>query len=123
MCFETKGSKLKRAEMDIICYKEMRDMVKKANDEIAFFRSYFQEFKYKPGVVYKNKSELNMKFLYYINRNISKGGYHSYIKCPPPYGCSVIVKCIIPKGSLYLENKTTEEYCSTAIKVIEVIWY
>ena len=122
MCFKTKGSELKRAEMDIICYKEMQDIFKKANGEISFFRSYYQQFKYKPGVVYKDKSELNMKFLYYTNRDISKGGYHSYINHPPLYGYDIIVRCIIPKGSLYLENKTTGEYCSTAIKVTDLLW-
>lgn len=120
MCFITKRSKLKIALEDIECYKIMDDVVQKATGEIAFFKSYYQDFKYEPGVVYKDKSKLNMRFCYWLGLNMTKGGYHSYIN-PIDYWHEggPIVRCIIPKGSLYLENDLC--YCSTAIKVVEII--
>ena len=120
MCFITRKSILKRAEKDIVCYKIMDDVVRKATGEIAFFRSYYQDFEYKPEVIYKGKSELNMKFCHLFNLNITKGGYHSYID-PTDYWHEggPVVRCIIPKGSLYLENDLC--YCSTAIKVVEIV--
>lgn len=125
MCFETKGSELKRAEKDIICYKVMREVVKKPDGEVLFFLSYHRGFKYYPEIVYKGKSELNMKFCYYTNIDISKGGYHSFIYKEDALSWldDPVVECVIPKGSLYLENKIDRQYCSTAIQIINVIGY
>lgn len=122
MCFITKGSVLKRAEKDIVCYKIMAEEIWKSDGRVAFFKSYYQDFEYEPGVIYRGKFELNMRFCHWLKLNISKGGYHSYIyKCRSWELNSVTVKCIIPKGSLYLENRIDGQYCSTAIKVVEII--
>ena len=120
MCFITKGSVLKRAEKDIVCYKIMAKTVRKSDGRVAFFKSYYQNFEYEPGVIYRGKSELNMRFHCLFGLVITKGGYHSYKHKARIYSDSnIMVKCIIPKGSLYLENLCY--YCSTAIKVVEIV--
>lgn len=122
MCFITTEGVLKRAEKDIVCYKIMAKEVRKSDGRVAFFKSYYQDFEYEPGVIYRGKSELNMRFCHWFKLDIFKGGYHSYIyKCRPCDLNSVAVKCIIPKGSLYLENRIDGQYCSTAIKVVKII--
>lgn len=120
MCFTTRRSKLKRAKKDIVCYKIMAKAVLKSDGRVAFFRSYYQNFEYEPGVIYNDKSELNMRFCRLFGLTMTKGGYHSYkYECAVYDGDDIVVKCIIPKGSLYLEN--IYFYCSTAIKVVEIV--
>ena len=73
MCFITKGRVLKRAEKDIVCYKIMAKTVRKSDGRVAFFKSYYQNFEYEPGVTYSGKSELNMRFCHWLKLNISIG--------------------------------------------------
>lgn len=114
MCFKTKGSKIRKADADIICYKDMYRKIQRASGTI-YYKSLFQLFYYDLNVVYGGKSKLRIFLCWLFNIKIGSAGYHSYIE---PYDIHVYpyVKCIIPKGSLYLMNDT--EYCSTAIKVI-----
>lgn len=113
MCFKTKGSKIRKADADIICYKEMR-YPRNDFDEHFVYESLFRQFLYKPNVIYGGKSKLKMFLCWLFNINIHSVGYHSYIK--PYHTLYKPVKCIIPKDSFYLMDDY--EFCSTAIKVI-----
>lgn len=105
MCFITKNSKLKIATKDIECYKIM--------NTISTYHcvSYCREFVYEYNKKYSNKSKLILFFKWLFDINIESEGYHSFIH--PVFGNEV--KCVIPKGSLYLVNKMYNEYCSTSI--------
>lgn len=108
MCFYTKGSKIKIATKDIVCYKRVRI------DEYCCI-SLHQNFKYEYNKTYPDKSKLILFLKWLLNFNIEFEGYHSYIDgwdCNYPY---VNVKCIIPKGSLYIINNFWREYCSSSI--------
>ena len=105
MCFITKNSKLKIATKDIECYKIM--------NTISTYHcvSYCREFIYEYNKKYSNKSKLILFFKWLCDINIESEGYHSFIY--PVFGDKV--KCVIPKGSLYLVNRMYNEYCSTSI--------
>lgn len=115
MCFFTKGSKLRIALKDIKCYK----VVRHPNNSKLYY-SLMRDFPYEFNTVYKK--HWWRLFLHYITKPIIEGeGYHSYteIGCAPyPHK---IVKCIIPKGSVYLHNEEDKEYCSNAIKLVSLI--
>lgn len=104
MCFTTKGSKLKIATKDIECYKSV---LRYTN----YCRSLHYEFKYEYDKVYSGKSKLALFLSWLFNDNITYEGYHSFV----PNYCFGNVRCIIPKGSLYLIDKHKEHYCSTNI--------
>ena len=105
MCFITKNSKLKIATKDIECYKIM--------NTISTYHcvSYCREFVYEYNKKYSNKSKLILFFKWLFNINVESEGYHSFIH--PYFGDKI--KCIIPKGSLYLVDDVFNEYCSTSI--------
>ena len=102
MCFIIKNSKLRIALKDIECYK-------KVDIEENYCISECMNFKYEFNKIYSNKSKLTLLLRYLFDNNITSEGYHSY---SVPFHFTN-VKCIIPKGSLYLKNKY--EYCSTSI--------
>lgn len=56
-------------------------------------------------------------FKWLFNENITDEGYHSDIKPFPFFNA----KCIIPKGSLYLIDTLSEEYCSSSIIIKEKV--
>ena len=68
-------------------------------------------FMYEYNKKYSNKSKLILFFKWLFNINIESEGYHSFIY--PCFGYNI--KCIIPKGSLYLVDDVFNEYCSTSI--------
>lgn len=105
MCFVTISSKLKIATKDIECYK----MVKIIRKDYCV--SLNQEFKYEYDKKYSNKSKLILFFKWLFNINVESEGYHSFAH--PIFGSNI--KCIIPKGSLYLVDDIFNEYCSTSI--------
>ena len=104
MCFYTKGSKIKIAKKDIICYKTVR------RSSNGYF-SIYQNFDYKCNKKYSGKSKLKLFLKWLFNMNITNEAYHSFIY--PVYGLTV--ECVIPKGSLYLKDRCNLEYCSTSI--------
>ena len=104
MCFLTKGSKLRIATKDIECYK----CIQKYKD---YCKSLHYEFKYEYNKVYSGKSKLALFLSWLFNDDVTHEAYHSFT--PNRYFGNV--KCIIPKGSLYLIDKYNEYYCSTSI--------
>lgn len=104
MCFITRGSKLRIATKDIVCYKN----VQKYED---YCLSLHYEFKYEYDKVYLGKSKLTLFLSWLFNYDVTWEGYHSFV--PNRYYRNV--KCIIPKGSLYLISEYNEFYCSTSI--------
>ena len=104
MCFITKGSKLRIATKDIKCYKG----VQKSKN---YCISLHQEFKYEYNKLYSNKSKWTLFLRWLFNDNVTYEAYHSFT----PSCCYGNVKCIIPKGSLYLIDEYNEHYCSTSI--------
>ena len=105
MCFITKDSKLKIAFKDIECYKVVETKCK------DYCISECMEFKYKYNKKYSNKSKFTLFLMWLLNINVESEGYHSFIY--PIFGNKI--KCVIPKGSLYLVNEKFHEYCSTSI--------
>jgi len=134
MCMVTKADiPVKVAKKDIVCYKEMKWI---SNDfEAQYLTSYFQGVEYKVNKVYKNRCNLKGKKRDYNIRgkmidfvDVNRG-FHSYVRKPPNpihYKTYVVVKCIIPKGSLYREGwdnypYKSDSYISNAIKIVEVL--
>ena len=104
MCFVTTYSKIRIATKDIECYKCVEHYS-------TFCISLHQKFKYDYGQKYSGKSKIKIFFKWLFDEDITDEGYHSDIK-PSPFPNA---KCIIPKGSLYLIDTISEEYCSSII--------
>ena len=77
----------------------------------TFCISLHQKFKYEYNQKYSGKSKIKILFKWFFDENITDEGYHSDIN-PFPFPNA---KCIIPKGSLYLIDTLSGEYCSTSI--------
>ena len=107
MCFFTDKSKIRIARKDIECFKIVID-------ESKYCISSCQRFKYEYNKIYSGKSKFILFLRWILNLYISYGAYHSYTT---PEGTNV--KCIIPKGSLYLINEEGTEYVSTSIKILK----
>ena len=110
MCFVTTYSKIRIATKDIECYKCVEHYS-------TFCISLHQKFKYDYGQKYSGKSKIKILFKWLLNEDITDEGYHSDIK-PFPFPNA---KCIIPKGSLYLIDTLSEEYCSSSIIIKEKV--
>lgn len=108
MCFYTKGSRIRIATKDIECYK----VVSIYSSECI---SIYEKFRYNYDQIYSNKSKLKLFLKWLFNEDINSEAYHSYIK----HNLFTNIKCIIPKGSLYLINDEFKEYCSTSIKILK----
>lgn len=115
------------AEKDIICYKE----VIRTKDKNIYL-SRFRKFKYEIGMHYY---QTGTKFIYevemfYGRLNISRG-IHSWVKNPISKKFKsqlkkfhidnyTILKCIIPKGSIYFKG-IFGDYVSDNLIVVEEI--
>ena len=112
MCFYTRGSRIRIATKDIVCYKS-------AIIKTDYCISSFQKFEYKYNKKYSGKSKWKLFSYWLFNFHIESEGYHSFIESEVyrtyEYNYWQTVKCIIPKGSLYLINKLYGEYCSSSI--------
>lgn len=108
MCFVTTHSKIRIATKDIECYKCVEHYS-------TFCISLRQKFKYDYGQKYSGKSKIKIFFKWLFNEDITDEGYHSDRK-PFPFPNP---KCIIQKGSLYLIDTLSEEYCSSSIIIKE----
>ena len=104
MCFKIKNAKIRIALKDIECYKIV-------DIKESYCESECIKFKYTYNKTYSNKSKITLLLRWLFNKDITFEGYHSY--SVPFYHANV--KCIIPKGSLYLKNRY--EYCSTSILI------
>ena len=112
MCFVTYGSKIRLARKNIECYK----IVKK---EKIFVFSQYQDFKYEYNKTYSGKSKLRLFLRWIFDIYVSDEAYHSYNRVCYPVNPFEVVKCVIPKGSLYLINEDGTEYVSTSIKILK----
>ena len=111
--FRTEDKSLKVAEKNIICYKRVN------THKAGYVTSFLISFPYKFGKLYTENNWESTK-----NDVISAGvaifGFHSYKKNEPVRkSIKQTVRCIIPKGSEYYENKS--EYISNSIIVKSVI--
>ena len=131
MCFVTYNLEIKTADEDITCFK----YVVKTSDDT--YITPFVGMTVEIGKQYDVKDD-NVEVNKYVTgkydgliqqRNkyeISKGVFHSYVK--PDFithaihsmnPCTYMVKCIIPKGTVYLTNGY--EYASKSIKYLKII--
>lgn len=114
MCLHTEQLKPLTAEKDITCYK----VVYAANTD-GVFRSEFREFKYSLGVKYVEE-----KFDKAVQSCTVRKGFHSYRTLDVARHCAlpqcVLLRCLIPKGSMYYESRAGDQYCSDAL--ISVAW-
>ena len=111
MCFYTRGSRIRIATKDIVCYKSV--IIK-----TDYCISPFQKFEYKYNKKYSGKSKWKLFSYWLFNLWVESEGYHSYVDDSEiPF--LLKVKCIIPKYSLYLINDRNTEYVSTSIKVLK----
>lgn len=122
MCFIPKSKnsiRLKIARKNITCYK----IVKRSEISEKIVFSLIYRYKYRIGDVYEttiggirrpNVTNLNI---------VVESGFHSFKHKPDAHSiqCNdeVIVKCTIPKGSIYAKNK--KYYVSSHIVINEVI--
>ena len=118
MCFYTgyvkpsdKAVKALTAAEDIVCYKCL-------NVSDTGLISAMRGIPYEIGVTYrKNKMPASTRL-----RTFGSEGFHAYISHSKYFPeSSIVVECIIPKGTRYYVNKSFGEYCSAAIKVVKVI--
>lgn len=123
MCLYSETNNPKIAQQDIVCYK----CVKRYR---RYFRPYHRtdKAKYKFGKLYKidtnlfiNKVEKGRKW-YHVNVGFhSYGNIMSYIKKDPNEDDCCYIKCIIPKGSLYFEERDSRDeimyYCSEQLYI------
>ena len=126
MCWINDFDKISIAEEDITCYKVFRKgyFKKDSNGNVIKIASYFRFYTY-----YINKLCRTIKIriqydkykkVYFINE-----GYHSYIdqavaKYKIKNSDTFILKCIIPKGTKYAENRDGELVSSTMIITKEI---
>lgn len=137
-----KNTKEKITEEDIICYKRL-DVYPKL-DGTCRLVSLYQFFEYKLNVLYKttfkpktltskvgyesgvfyancHATNYYSTFPYHLLKVYQKG-FHSYKELDEEncYETGFNVKCVIPAGTKYIEDKTGL-ICSEAIKIIEIL--
>ena len=108
MCFYTKGSKIRIAFKDIECYK----LMSKKDD---CYVSVITDFTYKCNQIYSGKSKWKLFLKWLFNFIVTNEAYHSNVYKWNYSWHYESVKCVIPKGSLYLVNELNGEYCSSSI--------
>jgi hypothetical protein len=126
MCLYADEETARPAENDIVCYKVMRRV---RCDNRCVLRSEYYGFDYRVGKSYlchEFSEEADRSIARYDNYVVERG-FHSYMKIDEAlshakdayyYDTLVIVKCMIPKGSLMFSAISDGEYCSERIKVI-----
>jgi hypothetical protein len=132
MCFDKEVSNYthKVAEEDIVCYKVV---FRYESEGKPRWSSLYQHFIYEQGELYEEKfSDRLLRFFDGLTR-LKSNVYHSYSDlCGIDVIDSrwlgthqaVLVKCIIPKGSIYWVNEHEQQYASNAIKIVreEPFW-
>ena len=118
MCFVIEKGQEKPyiASKDIRCYKVM------TREAGHYFRSKFQYFQYETGVVYRRPFQIKLSKPRHFG-DVINVGYHSYRNkawakrhCP---GRAEVVRCTIPKGTLFFQTRT--EYVSNGIKIEGIV--
>lgn len=116
MCFivDKKRPDKMISKRDIVCYKVLT----------GNFASVIQGFQYELGKLYKGLIGSPRYNGFYGEINV---GFHSYsnkrrIPLPEKYcNTRILVKYIIPKGSMYYYNSSVHEYVSNQIIIKEVL--
>ena len=119
MCFviQRKNRAAKIADSDIICFKLLRST--RRNGKVTL-KPYF----YHSGTYQFGKLNPHVKIKPNWYDNWINEGYHSYSDGSKmmSFGSTyVMVQCIIPKGTRYYYNSTTNEYVSETIKIVKEI--
>ncbi len=107
------------ANKNIICYKRMN--INKIDGKIKLESPYLY-FTYNKNIIYSIKSKFQKTGAQ--NFRIEEGlhSYDNLIKARDMRNNDeVIIECIIPKGSYYLQNKDNQEYVSNAIKGTKIV--
>lgn len=133
MSLEIKDINIKVAEKDIVCYKIVNKDIQSFNDIMTGKKKIFTTYY---GIVFGktychiyNSRHVDLKFEEFIDQYSYKkryrvvGGYHSYrtkewIKVPDEPGI-VLVECIIPKGTKYIEDDFGMYYVSETIRIVK----
>lgn len=120
MCFTVDKKKILKAKKDIECFKIVYD-------KGDFFDAYWRDFRYHKGFHYYNedfKKEVE-KTLNSDKDRLGGEGFHSFtnlriakLENPSHIYDEVIIKCIIPKGTYYLENMYYNEYISSDLIIV-----
>lgn len=125
MCiYVKKEAVLKKAEEDIVCYKQLDLSPYKffgpiyttpfTNTLIYFMRK---------GKVFRAKGKINRYSSKFKNEDcIDKGLIHCYIYKGKHYTGIPLFKCIIPKGTKYIKDCNGREIAAKKIKFIERIY-
>ena len=129
MCFIIREKqRLKIAKKDITCYKVVK--LKGINQYKGVLKSYVKNFKYDLNTLYPKIDNFEISIHYYNtlkyskNRGVINEGYHSFsnynkaIGWLNPFVDSIVIKCIIPKGSKYFYDPIGEECVSDQIKTL-----
>lgn len=113
---EQKAPDFLTAEKDIVCYK----ILEKSNNTEVFY-SYLRGFLYRFNQRYNTSiSFTKRRSFFLINR-----GFHSWVEKPEKeFSNSVIVKCVIPKGTKFIKGEQHDDnsgYVSASIIIKEII--
>lgn len=134
MCLNTFSECAKHAHKDITCYKVVKQLGEKINGK-PVYESPVYVHHYILGEEYteENFSEWSEKSSYIgITSRVEKG-FHTYTNFEAiqerfdagTYNLRthIVLKCVIPRGSLYFESFDSNQYCSQRIKSIAEMRY
>lgn len=127
MCFNKEVSNYahKIAEEDIVCYKIVHRYPSWPKPR---WKSFYRRFIYEQGELYEEKLSDDLLKILDGRPTLENFVYHSYSDLCALDVCEihlshvarqvVLVKCIIPKGSIYWFNSDKKQYASNAIKIV-----
>ena len=105
------------AEEDIVCYKTCHESLLIQDAYISILRGFI----YEKGKRYDLDKPLKIKLSDLFDSHIIENGFHSFCTYDyakdETYYFSLIMECIIPKGSTYYHNPDFVEYVSDSIIV------
>ncbi len=122
MCLTTHDKFAVKAQSDIICYKIVN---RTRGMRRGKYKSFWQGFRYQLGEEYhEERFEDTPRFrdiLRVIGVYDVYFGFHSYVNDPIGYLArenDVVIKCVIPKGTLMYTSYNNEQYCSQDIRLV-----
>jgi hypothetical protein len=122
MCLYTRQIRARRAEKDIICYKTVRRCYNSADCDS--FTAKYKNFIYSLGKAYTTSlfCEIPPRWSLGYTIGLINFGFHSFADlntaAKDRQSCEVILKCVIPKDTLYYESSDGSCYCSKSIKIV-----